>query len=363
MHLRALGTEVSFNSCRAAILAAFSSNLSFASTAFKNAPSSNVDTNLRKVSRPMDYAVADRPHIMLWRFKTYAISAGMYGSQVWSTHYLHPNKTFQNILQVKHMNFLKRLLRLKDGTGNWTVLRECAQEPLQFYWFRATANFWNSMIDANSGTLRAIMKADVILGNQGSDKCWSRQFKDAITGLDNEVYYKQRLSSYQRIDLPMLRVDVRRRHQSVWREVVGQDPSVSAKKAVTYHNWFALPMKPDTDPRVPYSMPVYLKLALNSRVMRNVSRFRLRGHKLRCETASYKGSDKSIHTCNRCVCGENQDEKHVVFNCTWDAIVQLRHEYEHIFVNNRSNDLTSFINQHHVDTYNFISKLIIIFDS
>jgi len=38
MHLRALGTEVSFNSCRAAILAAFSSNLSFASTAFKNAP-------------------------------------------------------------------------------------------------------------------------------------------------------------------------------------------------------------------------------------------------------------------------------------------------------------------------------------
>ena len=92
------------------------------------------------------------------------------------------------------------------------------------------------MIDANSANLRAIMKAGVALGNQGSDKCWSRQFKDAITGLDNEVYYKQRLSSYQRIDSPMLRVDARRRHQSVWREVVGQDPPVSAKKAVAYHN-------------------------------------------------------------------------------------------------------------------------------
>ena len=128
------------------------------------------------------------------------------------------------------------------------------------------------MIDANSGTLRAIMKADVILGNQGSDKCWSRQFKDAITGLDNEVYYKQMLSSYQRIDLPMLRVDVRCRHQSVWREVVGQDPSVSAKKAVAYHNWFALPMRPNTDLQVPCSMPLYLRLASSSRVMRNVSR-------------------------------------------------------------------------------------------
>jgi hypothetical protein len=138
------------------------------------------------------------------------------------------------------------------------------------------------MIDANSITLRAIMKADVALGNQGSDKCWSRQFKDAMVGLDNEANYKQRLISCLRIDMPMLRVDVRRRHQAVWREVVSQDPSVSARKAVTYHNWFALPMKPDTDPRVPHSMPLYLRLALNSRVMRNVSRFRLRGHKFRC---------------------------------------------------------------------------------
>ena len=143
-------------------------------------------------------------------------------------------------------------------------LRECAQEPLQFYWFRATANFWNSMIEANSATLRSVTKADIELGNQGSDKCWSRQFRDAMIGLGNEANYKQRLISYQKIDMPMLRVDVRRRHQSVWKEVVGQDPSVSAKKAVTYHNWLALPMKPDTDPRVPYSMPLHLKLALNS---------------------------------------------------------------------------------------------------
>jgi len=307
---------------------------------------------IRRVNElSLENKVVDRPRIMLWLFKTYAISAGMYGSQVWSTHYLHPNKTFQNILQVKHMNFLKRLLRLKDGTSNWAILRECAQEPLQFYWFRATTNFWNSMINANSITLRAIMKADVALGNQGSDKCWARQFKDAMIGLDNEAYYKQKLSSYQRIDIPMLRVDVRRRQQAVWREVIGQDPFVSSKKAVSYHNWFALPMRPDTDPRVPYSMPHYLKMALSSRVMRNVSRFRLRGHNLRCETASYKDSDKSMRTCNRCACGENQNEKHVMFNCTWDAIVQLRQEYNHIFTNIHDGDLISFIHQHHVDTY------------
>ena len=210
--------------------------------------------------------------------------------------------------------------------------------------------FWNSMIDANNITLRAIMKADIALGNQGGHNCWVRQFKDAMTCFDNEASYKHKLSTYQRLDIPMLRVDIRRRHQTVWREVVGQDLYAFSKKAVTYHNWFAPPMRPDTDPRVPYSMPRYLTLALNSRVMRNVSRFRLRGHSLRYETASYKVSNRSMHTCNQCACGENQDEKHVVFNCTWDAIVHLRHEYNHTFANVQNGDLRSFIHQHHVDT-------------
>ena len=88
----------------------------------------------------------------------------------------------------------------------------------------------------------------------------------------------------------MLRVDVRRRQQAVWREVIGQDPFVSSKKAVSYHNWFALPMRPDTDPRVPYSMPHYLEMALSSRVMRNVSRFRMKKYQsasLHHSTSSY----------------------------------------------------------------------------
>jgi hypothetical protein len=223
--------------------------------------------------------------------------------------------------------------------------------------------FWNSMIDANNITLRAIMKADIALGNQGGHNCWVRQFKDAMTCFDNEASYKHKLSTYQRLDIPMLRVDIRRRHQTVWREVVGQDLYAFSKKAVTYHNWFAPPMRPDTDPRVPYSMPRYLTLALNSRVMRNVSRFRLRGHSLRYETASYKVSNRSMHTCNQCACGENQDEKHVVFNCTWDAIVHLRHEYNHTFANVQNGDLRSFIHQHHVDTNKFVSKLVDLYDS
>ena len=102
--------------------------------------------------------ISDRPHAMLWLFKTYALSAGMYASQIWSTQFLKHDNVFSNPLQVAHMAFLKRVLGIKSTSANWCVLRECAQEPLQFYWFRSAIKFWNRMIDSNSNTLRDVIQ-------------------------------------------------------------------------------------------------------------------------------------------------------------------------------------------------------------
>jgi hypothetical protein len=46
---------------------------------------------------------------------------------------------------------------------NWALLRECGQEPLQFFWFRASIRLFNSMLDSNSETLRRVLKADLHL--------------------------------------------------------------------------------------------------------------------------------------------------------------------------------------------------------
>ena len=86
--------------------------------------------------------ISDRPHAMLWLFKTYALSAGMYASQIWSTQLLKHDNGLSNPLQVAHMAFLKRILGIKSTSANWCVLQECAQEPLQFYWFRSAVNFF-----------------------------------------------------------------------------------------------------------------------------------------------------------------------------------------------------------------------------
>jgi len=86
---------------------------------------------------------------------------------------------------------------------------------------------------------------------------------------------------------------------------------------VAYHNWFALPERPVSDARAPFVLPEYFKMALSKSVMRNVARFRIRGHGLKCETGVYgRSPDRSARVRNLC---ENedyiQDEKHVIFAC------------------------------------------------
>ena len=306
-----------------------------------------------------DKGLADRPHAMLWILKAYAISAGMYASQVWSTPFLRSDRVFENKLQVKHMGFLKRILKVKDSAVNWAVLRECAQEPLQFYWFRAVGRFWNSMVCSNSNTLRSVLKADVALGFNGCDKCWSRQVKDAINDLRSANEFRECLLSFKEINISKLASDVRFCHHAVWREAEGQDPRTYRKKSAVYHNWFGLPLKEYSEGKPSVRLPWYLTISLNRKVVRDVGRFRLRAHGLKCETGLY---DRSSHICDLCDLGEVQDEVHVVYRCTCPFLVQLRQDYRHLFGVSRCYDLKAFTNQNNVDVYKFLSALVRFFD-
>ncbi len=76
---------------------------------------------------------------MLRLAKGYALQASMYASQIWGTRYMKQGAEMDCPLQTVHMCFLKGILGVKRTTPNWSVLRECGQEPLQFYWFQAAS--------------------------------------------------------------------------------------------------------------------------------------------------------------------------------------------------------------------------------
>ena len=64
---------------------------------------------------------------------------------------------------------------------------------------------------------------------------------------------------------------------------------------------------------------------LDKHVLRNFSRFRLRAHHLRVESCKWHGGSS---ICDKCDCGEVQDEKHVLFFCKCAEVCELRMRYK-----------------------------------
>ena len=78
----------------------------------------------------------------------------------------------------------------------------------------------------------------------------------------------------------------------------------------------------------PFSIPSYLYKDLDIHVMRNFSRFRLRAHHLRVESCNWHGGSS---ICDKCECGEVQDEKHVLFFWKCAEVCELRMKYRDLF--------------------------------
>ena len=120
--------------------------------------------------------------------------------------------------------------------------------------------------------------------------------------MQNGTVYRSDFLLYKKLNVFNLRIDLRFRHQAVWREAHGQDPCPCLKKSVAYHNWFALPERPVSEARAPFVLPEHLKKALSKSVMRNVARFRIQGHGLKCETGLYgRSPDRGVHVLAICV--------------------------------------------------------------
>ena len=271
-------------------------------------------------------SLTGRPHVSLWLGKTYVIPAGMYGGQVWGTEYLRHGKEFASDLQVRHMSFLKSTLGVKRTTTNWAVLRECGHEPLQYYWFRSAVKLYNSMLKSNSVTVQKVLRADMSIHSR-EPSCWTAKVLDAFQGLRRCDVFVQAVRQSVPISLQDFTDDLRHRLRGVWRDVEGADLRGSSNKLATYHALFAVPF--DTTARASACLPRHLFLDLSPRMLRNISCFRLRAHKLRVETANWNTGTSPL--CDRCDCAQVQDEVHALLMCRDVGLCALRRKYAHLF--------------------------------
>eukprot|EP00983_Pelagomonas_calceolata_P105363 1159123-Pelagomonas_calceolata.AAC.5 len=133
---------------------------------------------------------------------------------------------------------------------------------------------YNGLLDLNSNceTLRKVLKVDLHLYSK-AHSCWAAQILDGFQG------GLQRCIDCA-VNKVLLKEWIREKQTSNW-------------------------------PHTKHSLPGYLHLDLPQHVMQNVSRFRLRAHTLSVETASWE--DEVSPVCDRCLCGQIQDESHALF--------------------------------------------------
>jgi len=110
----------------------------------------------------------------------------------------------------------------------------------------------------------------------------------------------------------------------------------------------------------------------------------LRAHHLRVESCKWHGGSS---ICDKCECGEVQDEKHVLFSCKCAEVCELRMRYKdlfegmfktlHAFAPSSSKfipflachhsitdfEINAFLNQDSYRLLKFVSDLVSIFDT
>ena len=118
------------------------------------------------------FGVLHRKHAMLWLFQVFALTAGLYGCQVWANFSLTYDSSVTTRARVFHLGFLKKLLGFKKGTDTHCVLRETGQMPIFIYWFRCTIRFWNSLLSSNNPLLEKIVRADLFLANRSDTRTY-----------------------------------------------------------------------------------------------------------------------------------------------------------------------------------------------
>jgi len=97
---------------------------------------------------------------MLWIFQAFALSAGLYGCQVWATKTLTFKSSDATKAHIHRICFLKMLLGVKRSTKTHSLLRETGQLPLYMYWFRYVARFWNILLTTNNAVLSKVNEAE-----------------------------------------------------------------------------------------------------------------------------------------------------------------------------------------------------------
>jgi len=206
------------------------------------------------------------------------------------------------------------------------------------------------MLRSNSETLRKVLKADFRIHSR-EPSCWTAQILDGFEGMQGCESFKHAVRQGDAISIQEFADALKHRLRAVWSRVDVQDTS---NKLSTYKSLFAVPYPESV--QAPICLPRHLYVDLPQHVLSNVSRFRLRSHRLKVETASW--SEENSPVCDRCPADSIQDEVHALFLCSDAGVCALRRKYAFLFSEVPGFSIEQAFVQHHVSAQVAIDFLL-----
>jgi len=318
--------------------------------------------------------VKHRKHAMLWLFQVFALTAGLYGCQVWATPSLTYDSSKTTSAHVLHLGFLKKLMGVKKGTNTHCVLRETGQMPIFFYWFRCTIRFWNSLLSSNNPLLLKIVQADLSLANRSDT--WTYQVLHALQDLPAPQQLIDTIRSRGTFNLKQFELILREHIIGGWRQLdnlTPQEAHHSSRIMRTYHTHFGAPLGnapgwwDDRKRHHKPVLPLYLRSDISNDLSRALSCLRLSCHNFLVQRMRHDRNRRpyELRICDKCDWHTVQDEEHVLLDCPHDALVSLRARHQLVFPPHYEDGptrLRTFLNQPNVSgVASFVAECLALF--
>jgi hypothetical protein len=242
-----------------------------------------------------------KPDYVLNVYDKLVVPVYMYASEVWGIFVYHTD-----VIEKKHLKFLKSLLNVRVSTENMYIYGELARLPLTIKRQYNTIKYWCKIVSGNKcdliTTCYTVLKLDCEKGKIN----WVSKIKSLLSEMGLGIYWLDPTFDTT-IFLSLFTQRAKDIFIQKWRENMNNSSRIFYKYVKTDWNYEN------------YLNDVH---AASHRIV--LTRIRTSAHNLFIETGRWTGVDRADRKCNLCNIDVIEDEFHIILECDMYADLRIK---------------------------------------
>ena len=240
----------------------------------------------------------------------------MYGVEFWGARDVSKGVLAADLV---HRAFLRRLLGVRTGTPNMSVLAEVGRYPMVVFAAKVLCRFWNRLVEMDNGRLvkQAFLQSTVLgplTDSRSTHKSWAGQVASFFVALNLPCD----LMAPQTVNVAAVLKQLKCNYLNSVKDS-------SASKVQQY-----LLMRPEVDTKS-YTSAAYLQAVGGWRQRKRLAQLRTGSHWLAVEKQRFgpNSVNRQHRLCQRCGSNAVDDEEHMIFDCA--ALESKRYKHSSLF--------------------------------